>query len=90
MKTNPQLRATTMEVLDNQLRENNPPETKETYERLLAEGHSVAQTREMIASVILTEIYEVLKQNQPFNQERFVVALKQLPQLPHLPWTSTS
>jgi hypothetical protein len=26
-----------MEVLDNQLRENNPPETKETYERLLAQ-----------------------------------------------------
>ncbi|MBI1294241.1 hypothetical protein GC175_04700 [bacterium] len=71
-----------MEVLDNQLRENNPPETKETYERLLAEGHSVAQARELIASIILTEIYEVLKQNQPFNQERFVVALKQLPRLP--------
>jgi hypothetical protein len=66
METNPHLQATTMEVLDNQLRENNPPETKETYERLLAEGHSVTQTRELIASVILAEIYEILKQKQPY------------------------
>jgi hypothetical protein len=78
METNPHLRATTMEVLDNQLRENTPPETKETYERLLAEGHSVTQTRELIASVILAEIYEVLKQKQPFNGDRFVSTLKRL------------
>jgi hypothetical protein len=83
METDPQLRATTMEVLDNQLRENNPPETKETYERLLAEGHSVTQTRELIASVIASEIFEVLKQRTPFNQERFIAGLKRLP---HLPW----
>jgi hypothetical protein len=82
METNPHLQATTMEVLDNQLRENNPPETKETYERLLAEGHSVTQTRELIASVILAEIYEILKQKQPYNQEGFVAALKRLPRLP--------
>jgi hypothetical protein len=82
METNSHLRATTMEVLDNQLRESNPPETKETYERLLAEGHSVEQARELIASVILAEIYEVLKQKQPFNQERFIAALKMLPRLP--------
>jgi hypothetical protein len=81
METNPHLRATTMEVLDNQLRENNPPETKETYERLLAEGHSVEQASELIASVILAEINEVLKQKQPFNQERFITALKKLPRL---------
>jgi hypothetical protein len=71
-----------MEVLDNQLRENNPPETKETYERLLAEGHSVTQTRELIATVIASEIFKVLKQKQPYNQERFVAALKKLPRLP--------
>lgn len=82
METIPQLWASAMEILDDQLRENNPPETKETYDRLLAEGHSVAQTRELIASVVLTEIYEVLKQKQPFNGERFVSALKRLPRLP--------
>jgi hypothetical protein len=82
METNPRERAIIMEVLDNQLRENTPPETKETYERLLAEGHSVTQTRELLATVIASEIFNVLKQKQPYNQERLIAALKKLPRLP--------
>jgi hypothetical protein len=82
METNPRARAIIMEVLDNQLRDNSPPETKETYERLLAEGHSVTQARELIATVIASEIFNVLKQKQLFNQERFIAALKRLPRLP--------
>ena len=33
-----ELNAVIMEVLDNQLRDGKPPETKATYSRLLAEG----------------------------------------------------
>jgi hypothetical protein len=36
--TNPYLKETILEVVENQLRENNPPETQQTLMRLLAAG----------------------------------------------------
>jgi len=44
-KTNPRLRAAFLEVVDNHLRDNNPPETKETLERLMAEGYSAENVK---------------------------------------------
>jgi hypothetical protein len=38
MKTNPRLKAMIMEVVDNQLGANDPPEARSTLERLIAEG----------------------------------------------------
>ena len=38
MKTNPRLKALIIEVVDNQLRANDPPETRSTLERLIEEG----------------------------------------------------
>jgi len=37
---NPHLKQAMLEVVDNQLRDNNPAETGQTYERLMGEGHS--------------------------------------------------
>jgi hypothetical protein len=42
----------------------------------------VVQTCELLATVIASEIFNVLKQKQPYNQERLVAALKRLPRLP--------
>ena len=36
----PHLKATLLEVVDNQIRDNNPPETRETLERLISAGHT--------------------------------------------------
>ncbi len=79
---NPHLRQAILGVVDNQLRENNPPETRETLARLIKEGYSEAEARELIGSVVAVEIYEVMNQKRPFNRERFVAGLKNLPQLP--------
>lgn len=38
MKPNPYLHQAIMEVVENQMRDNEPPETKATYDRLRAEG----------------------------------------------------
>jgi len=35
---NPRLRATLMEAVENQLASNTPPETSQTFERILSEG----------------------------------------------------
>ena len=40
MKTNPHLKAAILEVVDNQIRDNDPPETKKTFNRLMKEGNS--------------------------------------------------
>jgi len=73
--------AAALEVVENQLREEDPPETRETFERLVGEGHTEAEAKRLIAAVVLAEIGEILWTNSPFNHSRFVVALDRLPAL---------
>lgn len=80
-KTNPRLRQATLEILDNQLKNNDPPETKETYHRLLAEGFSKKKARDLLAAAILIEVYDMLTEMKPFNRERFVNTLNDLPEI---------
>jgi hypothetical protein len=81
-KYNPVLNAAIMKVVDNQLRSNEPPQTGQTLKRLMAIGHSENEAKRLIACVVSAEIFDVLKQQQPFNLERFVKALDKLPTLP--------
>ncbi len=81
-KRSARLRAALFEVVENQLRDNDPPETRQTLERLVAEGHSDQEAKRLIAAVVSVEIYDILKQQQPYNQERFTAALDKLPEMP--------
>jgi hypothetical protein len=71
-----------MEVVENQLRDGTPPETKQTLDRLMHAGIEEAKAKRMIACVLATEIYDMLKSKQPYDRERFVNALHRLPKLP--------
>jgi hypothetical protein len=79
---NPHLRAVFLEIVDNQLRANNPPETSETFNRLVAEGISEEDAKLYIAQAVCTETFYVLKHNQVFNHQRYVENLRRLPQPP--------
>ena len=82
-KPNPEVVSAAMyEVVDNQLRDGEPPETKQTLERLLAEGHSRSEARRLIAAAVSSEIFEVLKHKRPYDQARYVAALARLPKMP--------
>jgi hypothetical protein len=81
-KTNPYLREAFLEVVDNQLRDNNPPETKLTLDRLKAEGYSVEDAKLLIAQAVAVETYVIMKTQTSFNRERFVRNLMALPQEP--------
>jgi len=81
-KADPVLNAAIMKVVDNQLRGNDPPQSGQTFKRLMAAGHSEQEAKRLIACVVAAEIFDVLKQQQPFNLERFVKALDNLPALP--------
>lgn len=47
-ESNPRLKASFLEVVDNQLRANDPPETRQTLDRLIAEGIS-RETRRILS-----------------------------------------
>ncbi len=79
---NPRLNAAILEIVDTQLREGTPPETGQTFERLIAEGYSPRAARDLIGCVVVNEIVEVLGRSEPYDEARFVAALRQLPRLP--------
>ncbi len=72
-----------LEIVENQIRDNDPPETRQTLRRLIKEGFSREGAVELIAAVVVNEIYNVLKQEKNFDRKRFVAALRQLPKLPY-------
>lgn len=43
---NLRLKKLILEVVNNQLKDNNPPETKDAYDKLLTAGYSVSEAKE--------------------------------------------
>jgi len=76
------LRETIMEVVANQVRNNDPPEARQTLERLMGEGISEEDARIYIAQALCVEIWHAGVKNSEFNLERFVRNLENLPKEP--------
>jgi hypothetical protein len=81
-EANPELREAVLEVVENQIRDGDPPETAATLERLLRAGHRREEALRLIGSVVVVELYHMLGTKTPFNRERFVSGLAALPKLP--------
>lgn len=75
---NLRLKKTVLEVVDNQLKANDPPCTKDTYEQLLKAGYSKSEAKDKIGAVVLTEIYDILKAGQKFEEERYQKSLAEM------------
>ncbi len=82
MKTNAHLKAAILEVVDNQIRANNPPETGSTLKRLIKEGYSEKEAKELIGCIVTSEIFDIMKNREEFDLERYVNCLNRLPELP--------
>ncbi|MBP7738768.1 MAG: DUF1841 family protein [Spirochaetes bacterium] len=67
-----------MQSIEVQIRDNDPPAVRATYERLLANGRDDATAKDMIASVIAEEIYLRMKENRTINEEMFAARLGEL------------
>jgi hypothetical protein len=61
-----------------QIRDNDPPITKTTFERLLKNGHDEAVAKEMIASVVAEEVYLTMKDDRKMNLDDFSRRLSEL------------
>lgn len=81
-ETNPRLAAAILEIVDTQLRDGTPPETRQTFARLVAAGYTPEGARQLLAHVVVREIFAVMARGEGYDQARFVAALDRLPRLP--------
>lgn len=84
MNNNQRLKTAIIEVVEKQMDSNDPPEIRQTFERLISEGYSENEAKELIGNVVVLEVFEVLKEGKPFDIKRYVSALNELPELPKL------
>jgi len=77
-----QLKKAILEVIRTQLRENDPPETKKTLERLLREGFTEEKALKLIGYVAASEVFAVIKEGRPYDEEKYLAALQALPKMP--------
>lgn len=82
METNEILREQIFGIIKNQLRDNDPPETKNTYDRLKKDGFDDLATRQMIGQCLAVELFDVMKFGKPYNNERYIKNLSALPKEP--------
>ena len=82
MEINEELRAEILNIVETQLNNNDPVETKKTLTRLLTLGYNEFQAKQLIAQCIIVEIFEVMKHQKTFNETRYIKNLKQLPKEP--------
>ncbi|MGB0388491.1 MAG: hypothetical protein ACPGWR_27040 [Ardenticatenaceae bacterium] len=78
----PALREMASEVINEQMKNEEPPETKQTYLRLLSEGYSQDQAYHFLGSVLIYEMHYMLERNITYDNDRYVKMLHNLPRLP--------
>lgn len=77
------LRAEFLQIVENQLRDNNPPEARLTLNRLLASGFSREDAVLLIAGAVCVEVYMVLRTKQVADPQHYLRNLAALPAEPH-------
>src|SRR5262245_27600340 len=75
------LNSSSLEIVDTQLRDGSPPETRQTFERLVVEGYTPEGARQLLAHVVVREIFSVMARGEHYDQRRFLAALRRLPNL---------
>lgn len=65
-------------IVENQLSDGVPEETGRTLRRLMAAGYSREVAVDLIGTVVVQELYDVLHTLQPFDERRFSDRLRAL------------
>jgi hypothetical protein len=82
MKAKERRREMIFDIVRNQMKNNNPPETNLTYKRQRDMGFSEFETMQRIGQCIAVELFKVLKFKKPFDLKRYVGNLNRLPEEP--------
>ncbi len=75
---NPRLKALLLNVVDNQINDNKPIETKQTFTRLVRAGYTELQAKEKIAAVIAAAIYDAQMSGGPFDEAKYIKDISDL------------
>lgn len=71
-----------IEAVENQLKENNPPQAQKALNRLIAQGESRDNAIRHIASALMIEVFDVVTNGSQYNEARYIRNLNRLPQEP--------
>jgi len=82
MEKNDIIREQIFEIIKNQLKANNPPETKKTLNRLIKLGYSEMESKQLIGQCVVVELFDVMKNEKTFDEKRYINNLKKLPDEP--------
>ncbi len=74
-------RAALREAIQNQITANNPPETEQTFGRLIAAGFSEEDAWRLLSAVLAVELAAIVREGRPFSLTAYVKALRALPAL---------
>lgn len=83
MEPDENLREQIFVIIKNQMDEDNPPETNSAYKRLIDLGYNDFETKQLIGQCVAIELFNIFKHGKPFDEERYIKNLKQLPEKPH-------
>ena len=67
-----------LDTVMNQLETGDPPETKTTYDRLIAEGHPRNHALQLIAAALRVEMNRMMSDATPFDNERYAELLARI------------
>ena len=76
---NPALTEAILTIVDQQMRDQNPPETQRTFARLGTLGYAPEDARHLIGNVVAQEIFAVMQRGEVYNEQRYIAALRGLP-----------
>ncbi|WP_158840699.1 hypothetical protein [Polaribacter sp. L3A8] len=82
MNTNDPLKNQIFEIIENQIRDNNPKESNVTYKRLMELGYNKTESKQFMSQCMAIELLDVIKNKKPFNEIRYDNNLKALPKEP--------
>ncbi len=67
-----------LDTVMNQLETGDPPETKATYDRLIAEGHPRNHALQLIAAALRIEMNRMMSEATPFDNDRYAELLAKI------------
>ena len=82
MESNEILRGQIFEIIENQIKSNDPIETEVTLKRLINEGFNDFEARQLIGQCLSIEIFKAMKDTESYNESRYIQNMSNLPQEP--------
>ena len=76
--SNDRLKFAILEIVENQIKMDDPQCTGRTFKRLVSSGYTEKEAKEMIGAVLIEDIYFILKDKQSFDVEKYTKRLDDL------------